>query len=172
MGFKSKILPILTIGYLIVILSPVVLGQTKNTTLKKVRTCESLTNEILPKKQLIQKNLDESKLISSNVLASLKAQTSLLDKSNKKVTLVNKNIDKYTNDLDYLLIERENLIFKLEELQKIDCLTSKTQYLAKIQSFNLLYKSNLKRNNDLKRYLKLNIIDEVNAISKGAKIEN
>ena len=172
MGFKSKILPILTIGYLIVILSPVVLGQTKNTTLKKVRTCESLTNEILPKKQLIQKNLEESKLITSNVLASLKAQISLLDKSNKKVTLVNKNIDKYTNDLDYLLIERENLIFKLEELQKIDCLTSKPQYLAKIQSFNQLYKSNLKRNNDLKRYLKLNIIDEVNAISKGAKIEN
>ena len=172
MGFKSKILPLLTIGYLIVILSPVVLGQTKNTTLKKVRTCESLANEILPKKQLIQKKLEESKLISSNVLASLKAQTSLLDKSNKKVTLVNKNIDKYTNDLDYLLIERENLIFKLEELQKINCLTSKPQYLAKIKSFNQLYKSNLKRNNDLKRYLKLNIINEINAISKGAKVEN
>jgi hypothetical protein len=172
MGFKSKILPLLTIGYLLVILSPIVLGQTKNTTLKKVRTCESLTNEILPKKQLIQKKLEESKLISSNVLASLKAQTSLLDKSNKKVTLVNKNTDKYTNDLDYFLIERENLIFKLEELQKIDCLTSKPQYLAKIKSFNQLYKSNLKRNNDLKRYLKLNIIDEINAISKGAKVEN
>jgi hypothetical protein len=64
------------------------------------------------------------------------------------------------------------LIFKLEELQKIDCLTSKPQYLAKIKSFNQLYKSNLKRNNDLKRYLKLNIIDEINAISKGAKVEN
>ncbi|NBO17488.1 MAG: hypothetical protein EBV07_01175 [Proteobacteria bacterium] len=172
MGFKSKILPLLTIGYLIVILSPVVLGQTKNTTLKKVRTCESLTNEIIPKKQLIQKKLEESKQITSNVLFSLNSQVQILDKNNKKYNLINKNLDKYNNDLDYFLIERENLIFKLEELQKIDCLTSKPQYLAKIKSFNQLYKSNQKRNNDLKRYLKLNIIDEINAISKGDKVEN
>jgi hypothetical protein len=172
MGFKSKILPLLTIGYLIVILSPIALSQNKNTNLKKIRTCESLTNEILPKKQFLQKNLDETKLISANILYSLNSRTQLLDQKSKKFILINKNAEKFNNDLDYFLIERENLIFKLEELQKIDCSTSKPQFLAKIKSFNQLYKNNIRRNNDLKRFLKLNLIDEINQVSKGVVNEN
>lgn len=153
-------------GYILLIFNPVVLSQTKNTNLTKVRTCSNLIDEITLKKQFLSNNINESKLISANILSSLDDKIKLLDQKNKKTILLNKNVAKFNNDLDYLLLERENLLFKLEVLQKIECLNSKSEFLSKIKDFKRLYNKNIKRNNDLKRVFKLSVVNELNQLSE------
>lgn len=129
-------------------------SYSQNSKEKIVKSCSETVRLVSVRKSYLENSIKLRKQKNSDIFSSLKNLEGKL-KINKPMQ---EEFDKFYQESDVLILEREDLVSKLDSILKLDCEKDKKSYLTKLNIFNNNYKNHLRKENKIREDFEENIM--------------
>jgi len=106
-----------------------------------IGNCQNIKDNLNNRKNYLLKSIIERKQNMSDIKASLEKMEQVKNLDLKK----RENLNKFYEETDLLILEREDLVIKIDNLLILDCNSDKKAYLTKLNIFNNNFKAHLKK---------------------------
>jgi len=127
---------------------------------KIVKNCLQIKDLLRERKLLMEKSIEIRKQKASDINSSLN-NLLLTSKVGNKTS---SELQKFYEETDTLILEREELVNKISKLQSLDCENDKLSFLTKLKIFNNNYKAHLKKEIKIREDFEENTLPELREV--------
>lgn len=128
--------------------------------IKIVKNCSQIKDLLQERKLLMEKSIEIRKQKASDINSSLN-NLFLTSKVGNKTS---SELQKFYEETDILILEREELVNKISKLQSLDCENDKLSFLTKLKIFNNNYKAHLKKEIKIREGFEENALPELREV--------
>lgn len=138
---------------------------------KKLATCTEVASKITNRKTQVEKSITNYSSSISRIETTLNARIQELKTAGKDTSEIEANLAKFKSDAQALISQRQSLLSQIQNIDASNCQTNKQAFVTNVKNFNATLKTLVQSQNNLKKYLRDNVVAKIKALKETTNVQ-